>query len=102
MVSGALPELAHDKRPRGSGASWRNWRPWAFVTLADNGSQASTYAKIPYKGQNKPESQKETNRADVSPGAAKARTLARTPGQVQAALRARASGVSKGRVTWTG
>ena len=28
-----------------------------LVTLADKGYQGSTYAKIPYKGKNKPESQ---------------------------------------------
>jgi len=34
-----------------------------LVTLADKGYQGSTYAKIPYRGKNKPESQKEANRA---------------------------------------
>ena len=34
-----------------------------LVTLADKGYQGSTYAKIPYKGRNKPESQKHANRA---------------------------------------
>ena len=31
--------------------------------LADKGYQGSTYAKIPYKGKNKPDSQKQANKA---------------------------------------
>jgi hypothetical protein len=34
-----------------------------LVTLADKGYQGSSYAKIPYRGKNKPASQKEANRA---------------------------------------
>jgi hypothetical protein len=34
-----------------------------LVTLADKGYQGSAYAKIPYRGKNKPQSQKEANRA---------------------------------------
>ena len=34
-----------------------------LITLADKGYQGSTYAKIPYKGKNKPESQKQANKA---------------------------------------
>jgi hypothetical protein len=34
-----------------------------LVTLADKGYQGSTHAKIPYRGKNKPQSQKEANRA---------------------------------------
>ena len=34
-----------------------------LVTLADKGYQGSTWAKVPYKGRNKPEPQKEANRA---------------------------------------
>ena len=34
-----------------------------LVTLADKGYQGSTYAKIPYKGKNKPDSQKHANKA---------------------------------------
>ena len=34
-----------------------------LVTLADKGYQGSTWAKTPYKGKNKPEPQKEANRA---------------------------------------
>jgi hypothetical protein len=32
-----------------------------LVTLADNGYLGSSYAKIPYRGKNKPEPQKEAN-----------------------------------------
>jgi hypothetical protein len=32
-----------------------------LITLADKGYQGSAYAKIPYRGRNKPESQKEAN-----------------------------------------
>jgi hypothetical protein len=34
-----------------------------LVTLADKGYQASTHAKVPYKGKNKPQSQKDANGA---------------------------------------
>ena len=34
-----------------------------LITLADKGYQGSTHAKIPYRGKNKTESQKEANRA---------------------------------------
>jgi hypothetical protein len=33
------------------------------VVLADKGYHGSTWAKVPYKGRNKPQSQKEANRA---------------------------------------
>ena len=42
-----------------------------LVTLAGKGYQGSTYAKIPYKGKNKPQSQKQANKAHArlrSPG----------------------------------
>jgi hypothetical protein len=42
-----------------------------LVTLADKGYQGSAYAKIPYKGRNKPKSQKQANTAHAklrSPG----------------------------------
>jgi DDE superfamily endonuclease len=34
-----------------------------LVTLADKGYQGAVHAKIPYRGKNKPQSQKEANRA---------------------------------------
>jgi hypothetical protein len=42
-----------------------------LVTLADKGYQGSTHAKVPYKGKNKPRSQKDANCAHAklrSPG----------------------------------
>ena len=36
---------------------------WARPPLADKGYRGSTWAKIPYRGRNKPASQKEANRA---------------------------------------
>ena len=64
-VSGALPGSVHDKR-----AEWI-WGVQAagLVTLADKGYQGSTYAKIPYRGKNKPVSQKQANRAHAKPRA---------------------------------
>ena len=60
-VSGALPGSVRDKK-------WVRGVPdeleaAGLVTLAGKGYQGSTYAKIPYRGKNKPESQKEANRA---------------------------------------
>ena len=50
------------RKRSGSGACSMNWRS-RLVTLADKGYQGSTWAKIPYRGRNKPEPQKEANRA---------------------------------------
>jgi hypothetical protein len=49
-----------------------------LVTLADNGYQGSAYAKIPYRGKNKPESQKEANHAHARLRAPGERANART------------------------
>ena len=79
LVRGALPALGqlqtpatipHSERLEGvsSQAEWI-WGVLAeleaagLVTLADKGYLGSSYAKIPYRGKNKPESQKEANRA---------------------------------------
>jgi hypothetical protein len=59
-VSGALAGSVHDKR-----AEWI-WGVLAELEaagLVDKGYQGSAYAKIPYRGRNKPESQKAANRA---------------------------------------
>ena len=61
-VSGALPGSVHDKN-----AEWI-WPVPAelaagLVTLADKGYLGSAHAKMPYRGKNKSESQKEANRA---------------------------------------
>jgi hypothetical protein len=46
----------HDKRPSGSGAL-DDLENADLVILADKGYQGSTWAKVPYKGRNKPEPQ---------------------------------------------
>ena len=43
--------------PSGSGAVLAELEAAGLVTLANKGYKGSTYAKIPYKGGNKPESQ---------------------------------------------
>jgi hypothetical protein len=51
-----------------------------LVTLADKGYQGSAYAKIPYRGKNKPQSQKEANRAHAqlrAPGERRTRSSRR-------------------------
>jgi hypothetical protein len=70
-VSGALPGSVHDKKAEWIWGVLAELEAAGLVTLADKGYQGSTYAKIPYKGKNKPESQKEANRAHAklrSPG----------------------------------
>jgi Helix-turn-helix of DDE superfamily endonuclease/DDE superfamily endonuclease len=62
-VSGALPGSVRDKK-----AEWIRGVPAeleaaGLVTLAGKGYLGSTWAKIPYRGKGKPESQKEANRA---------------------------------------
>ena len=62
-VSGALPGAVHDKN-----AEWIWWvlaelEAAGLVVLADKGYQGSTWAKIPYKGRNKPDPQKQANKA---------------------------------------
>ena len=62
-VSGALPGSVHDKKAEWIWGIMAELEAAGLVTLADKGYQGSTHAKIPYKGKNKPESQKEANRA---------------------------------------
>jgi len=62
-VSGALPGAAHDKKAEWIWGVLAELEAAGLVTLADKGYQGSSYAKIPYRGKNKPESQKEANRA---------------------------------------
>ena len=62
-VSGALPGSVHDKNAEWIWGVLAELEAAGLVTLADKGYQGSTYAKIPYRGKNKPESQKEANRA---------------------------------------
>jgi DDE superfamily endonuclease len=62
-VSGALPGSVHDKKAEWIWGVLAELEAAGLVTLADKGYQGSTYAKIPYKGRNKPESQKQANKA---------------------------------------
>ena len=62
-VSGALPGSVHDKKAEWIWGVLDELEKAGLVTLADKGYQGSTWAKVPYKGKNKPEPQKEANRA---------------------------------------
>jgi hypothetical protein len=62
-VSGALPGAVHDKKAERVRGVLAELEAAGLVTLADKGYRGSTYAKIPYTGKNKPESQKAANRA---------------------------------------
>jgi len=62
-VSGALPGSVHDKKAEWIWGVIAELEKAGLVTLADKGYQGSTWAKTPYKGKNKPESQKDANRA---------------------------------------
>ena len=62
-VSGALPGSVHDKKAEWIWGVLGELERQGLVTLADKGYQGSTWAKTPYKGKNKPESQKDANRA---------------------------------------
>lgn len=62
-VSGALPGSVHDKKAEWIWGVLDELERQGLVTLADKGYQGSTWAKVPYKGRNKPEPQKEANRA---------------------------------------
>jgi hypothetical protein len=62
-VSGALPGSVHDKKAEWIWGVIAELEKAGLVTLADKGYQGSTWAKTPYKGKNKPESEKEANRA---------------------------------------
>ena len=59
----ALPGSVHDKKAEWIWGVLDELEAAGLVTLADKGYQGSAYAKIPYRGKNKPESQKEANRA---------------------------------------
>ena len=70
-VSGALPGSVHDKKAEWIWGILDELEAAGLVTLADKGYQGATHAKIPYRERNKPESQKEANKAHAklrSPG----------------------------------
>jgi hypothetical protein len=62
-VSGALPGSVHDKKAEWIWGVLAELEKAGLVVLADKGYLGSGYAKIPYRGKHKPESQKEANRA---------------------------------------
>jgi hypothetical protein len=62
-VSGPLPGSVHDKKAEWIWGVLAELEAAELVVLADKGYQGSTYAKTPYKGKNKPPSQKDANRA---------------------------------------
>jgi hypothetical protein len=62
-VSGPLPGSVHDKRAEWIRGVLAELEAAGLIVLADKGYQGSTYAKIPYKGKNKPQSQKDANKA---------------------------------------
>jgi DDE superfamily endonuclease/Helix-turn-helix of DDE superfamily endonuclease len=62
-VSGALPGSVHDKRAEWIWGVPAGLEAAGLIVLADKGYQGSTWAKVPYKGKNKPQSQKDANKA---------------------------------------
>jgi len=62
-VSGALPGAVHDKNAEWIWGVLAELEAAGLVVLADKGYQGSTWAKIPYKGRNKPDPQKQANKA---------------------------------------
>lgn len=64
-VSGAQPGSVHDKKAEWIWGVLDELEEAGLVTLADKNYQGSEWAKIRYKGKNKPEPQKEANRAQT-------------------------------------
>jgi DDE superfamily endonuclease/Helix-turn-helix of DDE superfamily endonuclease len=62
-VSGALPGAVHDKKAEWIWGVLAELEAAGLIVLADKGYQGAAHAKIPYRGKNKPESQKQANRA---------------------------------------
>ena len=84
-VSGALPGSVHDKKAEWIWGVLAELEAAGLITLADKGYQGSAYAKIPYRGKNKPESQKQANRRTRnSAHPASARTPSSRPGEFSA------------------
>ena len=70
-VSGALPGSVHDKKAEWIWSVLAELEAAGLVVLADKGYQGAAHAKVPYKGKNKPQSQKDANKAHAqlrSPG----------------------------------
>jgi hypothetical protein len=62
-VSGALPGSVHDMKAEWIWGILRELQAAGLIVLADKGYQGSAHAKVPYKGKNKPQSQKDANSA---------------------------------------
>jgi DDE superfamily endonuclease/Helix-turn-helix of DDE superfamily endonuclease len=62
-VSGALPGSVHDKKAEWVWGVLAELEAAGLITLADKGYQGSAHAKVPYRGKNKPQSQKDANKA---------------------------------------
>src|SRR5947207_9272513 len=62
-VSGPLPGSVHDKKAEWIWGVLAELEAAGLIVLADKGYQGAAHAKVPYKGKNKPESQKDANRA---------------------------------------
>ena len=63
-VSGALPGSVHDKKAEWIWGVLAELEAAGLVTLADKGyTGAGDHVRVPYKGTNKPASQKDANRA---------------------------------------
>jgi hypothetical protein len=62
-VSGALPGSVHDMKAAWIWGIEDELAAAGLPALADKGYQGAAHAKTPYKGKNKPESQKDANRA---------------------------------------
>ena len=70
-VSGPLPGSVHDKKAEWIRGVLAELEAVGLIVLADKGYQGAAHAKVPYKGKNKPQSQKDANRAHAklrSPG----------------------------------
>jgi hypothetical protein len=62
-VSGALPGSVHDKKAEWVWGVLDEIEAAGLEVLADKGYQGSTWARIPYRGKNKPAGEKKANRA---------------------------------------
>ena len=62
-VSGAVPGAAHDMKAQWIWSVLDELEAAGLIVLADKGYQGAEHAIIPCKGRNKPQSQKDANRA---------------------------------------
>jgi DDE superfamily endonuclease/Helix-turn-helix of DDE superfamily endonuclease len=62
-VSGALPGSVHDKKAEWIWGVLDELEAAGLIVLADKGYQGAAHAKIPYRGKNKPQSQKDASKA---------------------------------------